>query len=208
MGKTYVGVGSKAQEVKKIYVGVNGIARQVKRAYVGVNGVARLIYEFNTMPNPLYLIQNGISINEEYSGGWQGRAQKLINTSGSATTPSVGHINDYMYSGISIATGNLMEGIVEIKHDIDMNSFNKIIIEKQSVYNKNNSIGEYLAVINRANNSLINYIDIRDTTKDHKKTFELDISSIDGKKDICIILASNPNQSKYVNIRIYNLWLE
>lgn len=207
MGKTYVGVGDKAQEVKKIYVGVNGIARQVKRAYVGVNGVARLIYEFNTMPNPLYLIQNGISINEEYSGGWQGRAQKLINTSGSATTPSVGQINDYMYSGLS-TQGNLMEGIVEIKQDIDMNSFNKIIIEKQSAYSSYYSIGEYLAVINRANNSLINYIDIRDTTKDHKKTFELDISSIDGKKDICIILAANPNQSKYVTIRIYNLWLE
>ena len=69
MGKTYVGVGDKAQEVKKIYVGVNGIARQVKRAYVGVNGVARLIYEFNTMPNPLYLIQNGSQARQNSCAG-------------------------------------------------------------------------------------------------------------------------------------------
>lgn len=40
----YVGVGGKAEKIKKLYVGVDGKARKVKKLYVGVNGKAQLVY--------------------------------------------------------------------------------------------------------------------------------------------------------------------
>lgn len=40
----YVGVSSKARNIKAAYVGVNGVARKIKAGYVGVNGVARKIF--------------------------------------------------------------------------------------------------------------------------------------------------------------------
>ena len=40
----YVGVGSKAHNMKKAYIGVGGKARKVKKMYIGVGGKARLCY--------------------------------------------------------------------------------------------------------------------------------------------------------------------
>lgn len=43
--KVYIGVDSKAREVKKIYVGVSGIARKVKKGYIGIGGVAMQFFK-------------------------------------------------------------------------------------------------------------------------------------------------------------------
>lgn len=45
--KAYIGVNSKARQVKKIYLGVSSKARKVKKAYIGVGGVARPFFSSN-----------------------------------------------------------------------------------------------------------------------------------------------------------------
>lgn len=49
--KTYVGVSSKARQVKNIYVGVSSVARKVKKVYAGVGGKARLVYAADWFTN-------------------------------------------------------------------------------------------------------------------------------------------------------------
>ena len=44
MAKCYIGVSSKARNIKNIYIGVSGKARRVAKAYIGVGGKARVFW--------------------------------------------------------------------------------------------------------------------------------------------------------------------
>lgn len=134
MGKTYVGVGSKAQEVKKIYVGVNGIARQVKRAYVGVNGVARLIYSAD--PDILILYNQGDQC-KDITGGWAGSSSSIFKTNyislsyTSSSSQSVGTVNSIDFTKFSklYIDGNGLNSYVPRIYNVNTKKYINTVID-------------------------------------------------------------------------------
>ena len=216
MGKTYVSPSGTAQKVEKIYFGnSNNKAQIIRKAYVGdSNNIARKIFEYNPMPNPLYLIQNGAYVNNNYSGGWQGRALVIIGWSAYAPTLTEKYNNGtnskpdiVFHINLSSKSNDQRGGIAEIKNDIDLTSYNSIKVYGYATNagaSVSGGVGR-LCVINRSNNSVIKTANILTS----KNTYTLDISDLTGAYDICIALRTI-NQSSAYNTHGYfnNLWLE
>jgi hypothetical protein len=95
----YVGVSSKARNIKAAYVGVNGVARKIKAGYVGVNGVARKIYpsgmtlkSFSAATDAeitamLTAVRNGtITQQDLVDAGWTVGAERPVHLSAMSAT--------------------------------------------------------------------------------------------------------------------------
>ena len=192
MGKIYTGVSNLAKQVSKIYAGVGGVAKQISKVYAGdEDGIARLVY----YPFITYLIQDGVSVNETLTGGWQRRATTL-GQGGTAYNPSVSMpYTSKNYARIYIGTNSC--GIVEIVNDIDLSNYNKIVLFGRHAAGGNGK----LCVIDRLENSIVVSISLSDSQSNQR----LDVSNLSGSYDICILVKGTDSNSI---VYAYNLWLE
>ena len=188
MGKTYVGVGSKAQEVKKIYVGVNGIARQVKKAYVGVNGIARLIY--SAEPDRFYIYHEGDECTS-ITGGWYSSDNRVTKNNNKISIIS-GNDSRLIY----INTKNKGINIDEFT-----NVYFEFSVEDSSYTSRKISLGVSSTVyINIYNNTIIKERTIIQKTIPDEMKEKAKLSN----NTLGIIVSSGFQ----INCNIYNIWLE
>lgn len=206
MSKTYVSPSGTANTLQKVYFGdSNNLAKSVDKIYIGdQNGIARMVFGQITPPIPtlpIYLFQNGISTNEEITGGWTTEAKGFNNSFGYyeiLEKPTIRfdstEIATVVYTGKYTSGVYGKAGIYVTNNNIDLTPYNTL-----SINSKRNGYRSYFLIIDPSNNSVAKFYTI--TTL---KTYILDISTLSGNYKLAYYNLSSKDYN--TNTYIYNLY--
>ena len=160
------------------------------------------------LPQRIYLIQDGTSVNENISNGWELTTNKY-DSSDEGRKPDYLKGTDYIrlsqpyYNGYKSYSGSYQTKIA-----IDLSNYSKIVVD--GYRNSNGVTGSYIGnmligYFNSSGSAMESYTAVTIASRNIR---EKNISSLSGTRKIGICVESNHGVNKYLDAFIYNLWLE